>query len=150
MDTSFWPSTMKIDYGDVEVKELCKRFNLSYNSIRDGYCDFKDSGGRQITRKLKPLLNAISTIPCSTSECERGFSCMNIIMSDLRSTLRIDHVSHLMFIAIHGPPVCHWKPESYIISWIAKHRTATDCQTRVAIRSDAEDLKNPDPIWDIL
>ena len=69
------------------------------------FCDFKDSGGRQVTQKLKPLFRTLSTIPCFTAECETGFSCMNVIMNDLRSAVLIDHVSSLLFINIYGPPV---------------------------------------------
>jgi len=73
------------------------------------FCDFKDSGGRQVTQKLKPLFRTLSTIPCFTAECETGFSCMNVIMNDLRSAVLIDHVSSLLFINIYGPPVYQWK-----------------------------------------
>lgn len=66
--------------------------------------------GRQITQKLKPLVDAIKTIPCSTSEGERGFSAVNLIMTDLRSTLTISHVAVLLFVKLHGPPLSKWKP----------------------------------------
>ena len=93
LDPNFWPSVMDVDYGEAEVRELCTHFRLPYGSIRDAYCDFKDSGGKQIGARLKPLMNCVNTIPCSTAECERGFSAMNIIVTDLRSTLLIQHVS---------------------------------------------------------
>jgi hypothetical protein len=47
-----------------EERSLRRRFHLPFASIRDGYCDFKDSAGRQITANLKSLVNTISTIPC--------------------------------------------------------------------------------------
>ena len=47
----------------------------------------------------------ISNSRSCTAECERGFSCMNLTMTDLRSTVLIDLVASLMFINIHGPPV---------------------------------------------
>jgi len=150
MDSTFWPSVMDIDYGEDAIKDLCRRFQLPFASIRDGYCDYKDSGGRQITQKLKPLVQAISTIPCSTAECERGFSCMNLIMTDLRSTLLIDHVASLMFINIHGPPVSQWNPQTYVNSWTVRHRDATDTRTRVAVKPGERAMEHPDPLWDIL
>ena len=150
MDINFWPSDMDVDYGETEVRQLCLRFNLPFASTRDGYCDFKDTGGRQITQKLKPLVDAIKTIPCSTSECERGFSAMNLIMTDLRSTLVTEHVSALLFIKLHGPPLSKWKPQTYVRSWLVKHRSTTDSRTRVAAATVEGDIRNPDPLWDIL
>lgn len=80
----------------------------------------------------------------------RVFSHMNIIMNDLRSTLLIDHVSDLMFIHLHGPPVSQWKPLSYVKSWVTKHRHATDSRTRLAVSVTETELEHRDPLWDIL
>lgn len=80
----------------------------------------------------------------------RAFSHMNIIMNDLRSTLLIDHVSDLMFIHLHGPPVSQWKPLSYVKSWVTKHRHATDSRTRLAVSVTETELEHPDLLWDIL
>jgi len=68
----YWPNKMDANYGEEEVRHLCQRFRLSYATVRDAYCDFKDSDGQQIIRKFKALLNCINTIPVSTAECERG------------------------------------------------------------------------------
>ena len=46
---------------------------------------------------------AVQTLPISTAACERGFSQMNIVCSDLRSSLTVAHMSFLMFIGIVGP-----------------------------------------------
>ena len=150
MDSNFWPSVMDPDYGEAAIKDLCKHFHLPFSSIRDGYCDLRNSGGRQVTRNLKPLVMAVNTLPCSTAECERGFSCMNLIMSDLRSTLLVDHVSALMFISIHGPPVSKWQPQAYVRSWLVRHGDATDIRIRIAARSDDVDMEHCDPLWDII
>jgi len=150
MDINFWPSDMNIAYGKTEIRQLFLHFNLWFASIRDGYCDYRDTGGRLITQKLKPLVDAIKTIPCSTSECERCFNAVNLIMTDLRSRLTIDHVAALMFIKLHGPPLSKWKPQLYVSSWLAQHRSTTDTRTRVAAAAVEEDLQNPDPLWDIL
>lgn len=146
----YWPNDMCVNYGEAELRLLCTRFRLSYATVRDGYCDFKDSGGRQVTGSFKPMLNSINTIPVSTAECERGFSAMNIILSELRSVMLIDHVSALMFIKIQGPPLGLWKPQDYVKSWLLKHRSATDSRTRVAMPTCAAEKLNPDPLWDIL
>ena len=77
----------------------------------------------------------ISNSKSCTAECERGFSCMNIAMTDLRSTLLIDHVASLMFINIHGPRVCRWNPQTYVNSWTVRHRDAADTRTLGAVKT---------------
>ena len=63
IDPNFWPSQMDDDYGEQEVRQLCEHFSLPFGSVRDAYCDYKDSGGKYITSRLKPLLSCINTIP---------------------------------------------------------------------------------------
>ena len=76
---------------------------------------------------------------------------MNLITTDLRSTLAIKHVAALLFIKLHGPPLSKWKPQVYVISsWLAQHRSTTDTHTRVAAAAVEEDIQNPDPLWDVL
>jgi len=98
---------------------------------------------------LKPLVNCTRIIPCSTAECERGFSHTNIIVSDTRSKLLVSHVSSLMFIKLHGPPLRSWIPTRYAKTWLRKHRSAMDTQTRVASMNPSED-KTEDPLWQFL
>ena len=69
---------------------------------------------------------------------------MNLIMTDLRSTLTIKHVAALLFIKLHGPPLSKWKPQVYVSSWLAL------TLARVAAAAVEEDMQNPDPLWDIL
>ena len=150
MYRAFWPPVMDTDYGEDAIKDLCICFHFPFASIRDGYCDYKYGGGRQIMQKLKPLVHAISTMPCSTSECERGFSCMNIIMTDLWSTLLIDHIASLMLINIHGQAASQWNPQTYINSWTVRHRDATDTRTRVAVKPGETAMEHWDPLGHIV
>ena len=72
-------------------------------------------------------------------------------MTGLRSTLTIKHVAALLFIKLHGPLLSKWKPQVYVSSWLAQHRSTTDTRTRVAAAAAVEeDMQNPDPLWDIL
>ena len=75
---------------------------------------------------------------------------MNLITTDLRSTLTIKHVAALLFIKLHGPPLSKWKPQVYVSCWLAQHRSTTDTHTRVAAAAVEEDIQNPDPLWDVL
>jgi len=94
------------------------------------------------TEIRKPLVNCTHVIPSSAAECERGFSHMNIIVSDTRSMLLVSHVSSLLFIKLHGLPLKSWNPTRYAKTWLRKHRSATDTQTRVAVSQD----KTKDPL----
>ena len=75
---------------------------------------------------------------------------MNLITTDLRSTLTIKHVAALLFIKLHGPPLSKWKPQVYVSLSLAHHRSTTDTRTRVAAAAVKKDMQNPDPLWHIL
>lgn len=96
--------TDDIRYGESEVRRICRRFNVDELEAIAGLRDFTENM-ESVPEKLKPLLTTISTLPCSTAECERGFSLMNNIITDLRVSLLISNVSNLMFISANGPPV---------------------------------------------
>lgn len=145
-----WPAEMEVDYGEEQLRLLCRRFGLHYSTARDAFSDFKDSGGRKIPLDLHPLMNAINTIPVSTAECERGFSAMNVIFGDHRAKLLIKHVSALMFVKLHGPPLQQWQPLRYVKSWLLKHRSADDTRTRKSTSTAEIRQLKPDPLWSIL
>ena len=58
---------------------------------------------------------------------------MNVILSDTRSLLLVQHVSDLMFIRMHGPPLEVWKSDQYVQSWLKKtpfsnlHQNESSC-----------------------
>jgi hAT family C-terminal dimerisation region len=145
-----WPNEIELNFGQDEVRLLCSRFRIQYSKVKDAFDDFKDDGGRRSPDNLKPLINSVNTIPVSTADCERGFSAMNVILSDLRSSLLLQHVSALLFVKLHGPPLQLWQPDCYVESWLTKHRLATDTRSRVAVATYADAVKNPDPLWTIL
>jgi hypothetical protein len=64
-------------------------------------------------------------IPVSTAACERGFSRMNLICTNLRTRLTVKHISSLMFISLSGPPISIWQPLPYVKSWLLNHRRST-------------------------
>jgi hypothetical protein len=124
LDSTFWPSVRDVDYGDNEnneIHQLCHHFRVPYGLTRDAYCYYKDSCGKLVTPELKLLMNCVNTIPCSTAECEREFSAMNVILTDAGLSLLIKHVSALIFIKYHGPPLAAWKPSRYVKTWLLKH-----------------------------
>ena len=98
---------------------LCTVFCVPYNAqSKTAYRDFKDSKGLAVTGPMQRFIKSVKSLPVSTSaECERGFSRMNIICTELRSSLSISHMSSLMFIGLVGPAL--FKPLSYVKSWMA-------------------------------
>ena len=133
------PTELAPRFGEDEVKELCRRFNLQSRLILNAFRDYVDDFGRKMPDDLQPLVNCTKVIPCSTAECERGFSHMNIIITDTRSKLLLSHVSSLMFIKLHVPPLSCWKPTNYAYIWLRKHRSTTDTRTQIVSAKTVEE-----------
>lgn len=133
LESDQWPSDIPIGYGEREVERLCKRFKLNASKVKNDYRDYLDNSMR-VPKELNRLINCSKLIPCSSAECERGFSMMNNIISATRTRLLIPHVASLLFIKLHGPPLSDWDPEPYVTTWLRTHRSADDTRTRVAKR----------------
>lgn len=126
---SLWPSDISAEYGEVELRQACSKFRISYSGdLKQDYRDLKDAKDNNfVGLNLKKLTGAINTLPVSTAECERGFSQMNLICTPTRSTISVKHMSSLMLISITGPPLGKWCPMTYVQTWLAKgHHAATD------------------------
>jgi len=144
LDTSNWPSTPGIRYGESRVKRLCRRFNLCEDQAVNGMRDFLEHPHSE-PESLKPLIRCMQTIPCSTAECERGFSLMNNVCTDKRSTLLLSNVSNLMMISINGPPVSLFEPRKYVTTWLRSHRSATQAR-----RQSTPQMPEYKHIWKVL
>ncbi|XP_014353043.1 E3 SUMO-protein ligase KIAA1586-like [Latimeria chalumnae] len=129
LDKTMWLGEKNIRFGEKEVSRLARRFRLDEQQAIRGMRAFVE--GESEPENLKPLLVAIKTIPCSTAECERDFSLMNIIVTDLRATLSTNNISNLMFVNINGPPLELWNPKEYVKSWLMKPQSAINKQSRV-------------------
>jgi hypothetical protein len=135
---SFWPDSMDILYGADSIRALCTRFKIDTASSLQGMREFIENGGKRISQQLLPLLRTIECIPVSTAECERGFSAMNLIVTDCRSSLSISRASALMMIRLVGPPLRLWKPSAYVQSWLTsghRHADEKNCLSRI-VRDD--------------
>src|SRR6476469_9422312 len=118
---------------DKNLLLICaKVFKLNKRSITNGFRDYLDCRGKDCPVTLKPLEDCLKTLPCSTAECERGFSIMNNILTDLRSSLSIKHVESLMFIKLNGTPLAQFQALPYVKSWLFHHRSASETQSRHA------------------
>lgn len=142
-----WPSAVEnIKFGEDEIKRLTKRFLLNSDNAIQGFRKYIDN--KIINDDLKELDILIRTLPVSTAECERGFSQMNLICSDLRSRLSVTNISNLMFININGPPVAIWNPTNYVKNWLIKHRSTNDNRSRKVAQIKLNEEKAG--LWKIL
>lgn len=143
LDETSWPTEIPSGVGEDMIKKLCTRFGLPLAVTLNAFRDYVDDVGRKMPQDLQPLINCTHTVPCSTAECERGFSSMNAILTDSRNQLLVSHVSSLMFIKLHGPPLHLWNPSKYTTTWLRKHRPANDSRTRMA----SNGITPEDPLW---
>uniref|UniRef100_H3A663 Uncharacterized protein n=1 Tax=Latimeria chalumnae TaxID=7897 RepID=H3A663_LATCH len=92
LDSSRWSSNPSIHHG-------C--FSLNTEQAINGMRDCVENPNSE-TKDLKPLMVCLQTFPCSTAECERGFSLMNNIAMDKRVVLSVSNVASLMLINVNG------------------------------------------------
>jgi hypothetical protein len=91
---------------------LAKRLQLNER----GFWDYLNQ--KIFPENLLNLKNALNMLPISSSECEWGFSQMNLILTSTRASLSTTTVSVLLFERVVGLPLCHFSPTKYAESWI--------------------------------
>lgn len=148
MEQSKWPQNPSIRFGEKEIKRLCLRFRLDAEKAIRGMRELLEEPGSH-PDDLQPLSLCIRTIPCSSAECERDFSLMNIIETDRRSSLLVRNVSSLMFININGPPLSLFNCKTFVKSWKAHHRSANELQSRQCKTADLDDHDVRRPLWNV-
>ncbi|XP_047106579.1 E3 SUMO-protein ligase KIAA1586-like [Schistocerca piceifrons] len=148
LDSPNWPENPEITYGETNIKTLCCRFALPQRQICGGFRECLME--KKIPASLLPFQSALKCVPISTSECERGFYQMNLIVSTTRASFHLSTVSNLMFIQLVGPPLMLFQPMDYVRSWFMKgRRLATDSKSKVRRRQDysSHELKS---VWKLL
>ena len=78
----------------------CTRFQQEYNSI------------------LK-LFDLVLTLPAISTACERGFSHMKLIKTDIRSHLFENCLSNSILIRLHSTPIAEFDPTPAIDYWLS-------------------------------
>lgn len=139
--------TTNLRYGENQIKRLASRFQLDTDRTIRGMRAYID--GDKDDKNILLLIRALKTIPCSSAECERGFSVMNNIVTDTRSNLILENVSHLMFINVNGPPLSLFNPREYVKKWLLHHRSATDTQSR-KVELEHNLYKKKSIFWSVL
>jgi hypothetical protein len=99
---------------------------------------------------LVDLKNALNRVPISSSECKRGFSQMNLILTSTGAYLSTTTVSGLLFVRVVGPPIRHFSPTKYVESWVLRGRhSAVDTNSKERAR-DVEYDENIFKVWSSL
>lgn len=110
---------------------------VSFTDVKFDFRIYKESLGKVISGNVRKIMNIANTLPVSTAECDKGFSKMNLICTDLKSMLTVSHMSTLLFVLINGPPVSHWQPMLYLKTWLPSNRHTTTCTSCPAKRIPA-------------
>lgn len=143
-----WPSDVGIRYGEDSISNLCDIFNfLEKRKFITAFRQFVDTGNEPA--ELNPLLQTVKTIPISTSECERAFSSMNNIMTDVRNSLLVEKASLLIFLSCVGPPLKEFCPEPYVKSWLQSGRRLAD-ETACHKSETTEIATHYNSLWKLL
>jgi hypothetical protein len=66
---------------------------------------------------LGKLLSIVTTIPVSTSSCERGFGTINVIKHKLQTKLVVKSLSDQTMITLNVPPIKDFDPTKSIDRW---------------------------------
>lgn len=113
LDPSTWPDELDVLYGEDQITRLAQRLGVNEKKAQHGFKEYVENGGKNVSEKLRGVVMAVNCIPVSTADCKRGFSAMNIIMTQMRSSLCITRLSTLLFIKVNGPPLQQFCPESF-------------------------------------
>ena len=135
-----WPS------GEQKLKSLCSRLALCLEDYRKPFRDYISQPNVE-PPSITDLKEAVATYPIVSADCERGFSAMNLICSDIRNALTVKHTSNLLFISLVGPPVSQFQPASFVKKWLKQHRAATDKRSKATAVKDSERYK---AVWPLL
>ena len=94
--------------------QLCKKFYLSATETADFLFEFAQykKGKKRVRICLMSSVYPIST----------RFSQMNLQHTDTRNRLTVQTVGNALMLSINGPPLEHWGPRKYVISWLITGR----------------------------
>jgi hypothetical protein len=115
-------------FGDREVLQLASICRIDARQALYDFRQYKCNTNR-IDAALSALLQRITLLPISSSECERGFSCMNINNTAQRNQLSIDSLASLIFIKVNGPRPNEFNAEPYVRKWLKEGRHASSDQS---------------------
>jgi hypothetical protein len=148
LNSDKWPSYVESPWpaGEEKLRKLCSRLNKAYLPVQKAFRNFIDDSST-VPAEIKDLQSCILAYPVSSSDCERGFSTMNLICTKQRNRLLVANISDLLFVSLVGPPVHEFNPEPYVKEWLKEHRDATDNRSRKTQYKHSDRYR---PIWHLL
>jgi hypothetical protein len=145
LDPKSWPENVALTFGE---KEITKRMQLNERGSIRGYRVYLNQ--KIFPENLVHLKNAFNAVPISSSECERGFSKMNLILISTRASILTTTVSELLFVRVVGPPLRHFSTAKYVESWMLRGRHSAVDTNRKERARDAEYDENMVKVWSFL
>ncbi|KAJ8878638.1 hypothetical protein PR048_019221 [Dryococelus australis] len=133
LDFKTWPTGAKenILFGEEVICKLSKRFKLNER-------EFVKSPD-VIPEKLLHLKNTLNIITVSSSECERGFSQMNITVTPDRTALLTETIKNIMFTRIVRLPLTSFDPSRYVKTQLLQGRhSAIDTNSKSRMKDEEE------------
>ena len=99
---------------------------------------------------------AVDTLSPTNADCERGFSAMNNIITDIRNVITTSNVEKQLFVSAVAPPCEKWNPElyvnvklePYVNTWLGKGRRAAYSTSGMAQQNLKKDNYN-EPSWKV-
>ncbi|CAL9689881.1 unnamed protein product [Knipowitschia caucasica] len=122
LNPSNWPpdEDERILYGDEKLLAIQKKLAVDIGESNAILLkEFHELKCHGITgARMQYILTAVSTLPVSTAECERGFSAMNRALTDERNRMQICTLNALLFLSINGPDITSFPAHVYAEMWI--------------------------------
>ncbi|KAJ9573677.1 hypothetical protein L9F63_008947 [Diploptera punctata] len=150
-DSKYWPENLgkHLTFGEAEIRKLAQKFHLNEREEVRGFHEYLQEN--TFPDILLPLKNTLGTIAVSSSECERGFSQMNLIVTSTTSSILVRTTSALLFIRIVGPSLTQVKLSKYVDSWLLQeHHSAVDTKSKKRSRNDECTSQDMLKLWKLL
>ncbi|KAG1684938.1 Zinc transporter Slc39a7 [Nymphon striatum] len=90
---------------------------------------------------ILPIINIMLTISPSTAQCERGFSAMNGLKTQYRTSLNQNSLSHLMRVKVDGPSVKDFNPTDSLVTWINSGKSTKHLKGHKLSEKSYSDIK---------
>ena len=170
VDLASWPSKEKRDvFGDEEVAYVVKHYEesllragvavesveLEWTLLKNDVYSEPEEGKNltwpEINRRWKSrygnvlaVVDLLLCLPSSSAECERGFSLMKNIKTDIRNSLKESSLCDFMVIQLESAPIESFDPTEAIHRWNAQSTRGR----RPFFKDDKKPQRHP-PILDI-
>ena len=116
VDTPFVEEhALRVEWEQFKVLLRSAYKGMSHNQI------LKLLAGNTTVQTLYPNLSKLAKVclilPVSTADCERSFSTMKRVKTELRNRMNTSTLDALMIIRIEGPPLCEFDFDTALNSW---------------------------------